>query len=463
MDNVWISTKGMIWDAVIDKMKRDNIWGTVVKRNPGPSADELRQLKSDRDLVEKIQPGHESSYTKMLEKQYRILEVMIRKTDWGTDRYNASSIHELGNRARIYYEYYRLILMKKAITLVIFVETPHMGPSIILYEVAKSYGIKILILEQSKFPGKFHHYSHLDDWGIFASSKILGNQSSYPLEKKVEKDWFYMKKNRGRPIVPIRKKIFEKVRYGQWINRQIENNDFLRLFRELAIRSRRPQAFFRFYTEREYKKMLKAHTTRDPVDFTRNYVYLPLHLQPEKVSTIWSGVYSDQALVAERLSKLLPEDWYIYMKESPFQRGALRGPLFFERIKQVPNLVLVPNETDTFELTRHSRFVATVAGTVGWEAITGGKSALIFGWGAWYRDMPGVYSYREGMDIDDLVHVSINHGDLEKRVAWLLNRCGSGIISDLYMPSVPDFSMTANTNDVASSLKRILYQARTKS
>ena len=71
-------------------------------------------------------------------------------------------------------------------------------------------------------------------------------------------------------------------------------------------------------------------------------------------------------------------------------------------------------DANTFELTKNSQFVSTIVGTVGWEAITGNKNVLLFGWGSWYKSLPGVYQYHHKINIDDLLNNKIDHGDLEK-------------------------------------------------
>ena len=42
---------------------------------------------------------------------------------------------------------------------------------------------------------------------------------------------------------------------------------------------------------------------------------------------------------------------------------------------------------------------ATITGTVGWEAITGGKPVIIFG-RAWYKTLTGVYTFSPELDLE---------------------------------------------------------------
>ena len=458
MDNVWIHTieKSKIWDLLIEQFKKEKIWGKVIKRMRKPSIDELKKIKTTFELPKEINNKYEFFYEKLIKNRYSLLDQLYRKTDWATDRYNSSSFHELSSRIRIYYEFYTICLLKEKINLMIFFNSPHMGWDTILYEVAKYCDIKILILNQSNFSNKFFHYFDFNDFGTFKTSKKLDDIKKYVIEKKVEKDWFYMKKNRGQKSEITIKKLFDFSKYQNKANIIIERNDYLRLFRELSLKDRRAQSFFRFYTERNYKKELKNITTTE-YSLKKKYVYFPLHKQPEQVTSIWGGIYVDQVLAIERLSKIIPNDWLIYVKENPKQKGAYRDHLFFERLKLIPNLFFLSREADTFELTKNSQFVATIVGTVGWEAITGGKNVLFFGWGTWYKSLPGAYEYRDDINIDDLVNKNIDHEFLQKKTAILYNKLGTGLVYDGFIPSVKNFSMEKNTATVAESLKQILY------
>lgn len=384
------------------------------------------------------------------------MDMLYRKTDWGTDRYNSASFHELSNRIWLYYEFAFYFLIKEKITLVTYWNPPHMGWDFIVCYVAKSLGIKTLILDQAKFTNKFFHYFDFNDHGTFKTSKVLDYTTEYRIEKKIEKEWFYMKKNRGLKSQFSMKKLFRPESYRKRIHHIVERNDFLRLFRELCSRERRAQSIFRFYTERNYKRNLEL-TCTTKVSLKKKYVYVPLHKQPERSTAIWGGIYLDQILSIERLSALLPKDWFIYVKENPKQTGAYRDCLFFQRIKLIPNLVLLDKDTNTHELIRHSQFVSTILGTAGWEAITGGKNVLVFGWGCWYKTLPGVYTYHPNINIHELATASFDHHELERKAADLYNKCGTGLINFRQLPSIEKFNMEDNINKVVSSLKKILY------
>ena len=125
-----------------------------------------------------------------------------------------------------------------------------------------------------------------------------------------------------------------------------------------------------------YERILQYENLE--IDFNRKFVYFPLQYQPEMTTSTLGGDFSDQMLAIEHLLRILPDDTWIYVKENPKQTGAMRGPQFFDRLDRIPNLIVLPSYANTFELIDKSEFVATVTGTVGWEAICKGKKCTGF-------------------------------------------------------------------------------------
>ena len=129
-------------------------------------------------------------------------------------------------------------------------------------------------------------------------------------------------------------------------------------------------------------------------DTSRPYVFLALHVQPERATIPLGGAFSDQLLIVDLLSKALPTGWRLLVKEHPWQlqpysRGEMaRDPGFYRRIASYDNVALVPMAYPTSALIDDAKAVATITGSVGWQAICRGTPALVFG-AAWYRDCEG--------------------------------------------------------------------------
>src|SRR5690606_7150220 len=203
-------------------------------------------------------------------------------------------------------------------------------------------------------------------------------------------------------------------------------NKYIRLLSELFHKANRSQAIYRFQLKKEFEKNKNALVT--PISLEDKFIYFALHLQPEKTTSSWGGKYVDQVLSLEHLSEILPSDVKIYVKENPKQGYFMRGKYFYERIKRIKNVVLVPPDTNTYDLIKNSLFVSTITGTVGWEAISGGKNVLVFGWGVWYKKLPGVFSFDQGVSFEEVVNYKIDFSVLEQKLNDLLSLTGKGVV-----------------------------------
>ncbi|PYR63420.1 MAG: hypothetical protein DMF88_25260 [Acidobacteria bacterium] len=126
------------------------------------------------------------------------------------------------------------------------------------------------------------------------------------------------------------------------------------------------------------------------------YVYVALHFQPERTTSSLGGPFADQYLVVDMIARCVPDGWKVYVKEHPSQfyppfcgERSRHADLYMD-LQKLPNVELVSLATSSFQLIDNARAVATVTGTVGWEAIVRGVPALVFG-SPWYRACEGVW------------------------------------------------------------------------
>lgn len=125
------------------------------------------------------------------------------------------------------------------------------------------------------------------------------------------------------------------------------------------------------------------------------YIFLPLHYQPEATSSPTGDIFVNQRLCVETILRNTPEDWLVYVKEHPQQfQSHMMGHT--SRIKEMYSdllksnrVKLMPLERDSFSIMKDAKAVATVIGTVGWEAVMHHIPVIMFGL-FWYENMPGV-------------------------------------------------------------------------
>ncbi len=332
----------------------------------------------------------------------------------------------------LYFQFFFHLLTEKKVEIVLFQNLPHLGIDYIVYRIARALNLRTIMFHQSLFSNRFFYVKDIEDFGIFAAMKSRpgGEPAEIRLPRGFKPDLFYMRKQSfaSRWLKPDR------------LKKSLQ--DAKKLRSQLG-------------PYRRYRRNLEAMTARD-CDLSAPYVYFPLHLQPELTTSILGGKYIDQALAIEHLSELLPEGWFIYVKENPKQSSEyLRGVGFFRRLAAIDRVRIVPRGTDTYTLLDHCRFVATVTGTAGWEAICSGKKALVFG-KAWYRSLPGVVSYHPGLTLEEILHPVFSHEELEKEVCRMVAKMPTGVVDPDYRVMVAGFDEEANRQSVELAVRRLL-------
>jgi capsule polysaccharide export protein KpsC/LpsZ len=111
------------------------------------------------------------------------------------------------------------------------------------------------------------------------------------------------------------------------------------------------------------------------------------------------GAYANQVLIAQLLNAYLPDDVLIYIKEHPRESGWLsRSTEDYEDLLALPKVRFVSRDTSTFSLRERCAAVATVTGTVGFEALFRGKPVFLFGH-RFYQYAGGVHRIRTCEDM----------------------------------------------------------------
>ncbi|MFD1316092.1 capsular polysaccharide export protein, LipB/KpsS family [Namhaeicola litoreus] len=444
MDNVWYYKQSVkLEERIISEFKQQGKWNLVIW--------------SDNEFYRSVHSSHEResffkfSYKKMNNsvyngikpKLFKFIEMYSRWSKLGSFLPDNRTIYDYENifNMMVNYTYHKLVDNK--ISLIIFNRAPHIGGDFILYELGQLLGIKTLIMEQSQFPNKFFYYFKNEDYGNFETSSNLREYNKIEIQSKFEKEIWYMNKKEISTF-NIKNSLYKKFQ------------DEYRLIKELFIYRTDKNAIERYFLKKKYKNNNNLYSVSS-IDLKLKYVYFPLHLQPEKTTSIWGGVYVDQLLAVEKLRDILPEDWYIYIKENPKQNYYIRGNSFYERLRKINHTILIDKRFDTYNLMKNCQFVATVAGTAGWEAITGGKKTLVFGWGVWYKNLPGVFKFDEGFKLNDILDYNFEHNELEIALSKLMMKMAEGIIYLQYSRGYKDYDFEINIRTVYNSMYSILY------
>ena len=376
-------------------------------------------------------------------------------------RYKAHNLNNLQDYLDYYYILTDVIarkLIEEDITHVVFFMVPHLGYDTVLYQVARALGLKTLVMnQQSLFNDRYFSSTSIEEYGIFDPSDSAG--TPIPLKKGEMPDLFFMDSTWQEPGEKGEISAKALMRFFTYVARHEPSKLFnlgyllsnLRRIKNIYGSLpdwRDPFADFFHKSSLAYFEHLSEYESGD-VDLTQNYVYIPLHNQPEMSASSLGWRYRDQMLMIEAVARSLPEGWRVYVKENPRQGAYARGPFFFHRLSRIPQAKWVPSSTSSHALVANAKAVATVAGTAGWEGLLSGVPAVTFG-GAWYRSLPGVTQFVEGIDFEEIAGREVKHAALEAAYGSLISRSHEGIIDSLFFDKVKDLDMEENATKVAN-------------
>ena len=366
--------------------------------------------------------------------------IQRRSLGFTWDYHSLDNLPDTKHYYHIVFDMLSTFLISKKINQIIFFDLPHLFYDTLLYQVAKLKGIKTLIVTFSHFDNKFFSFQSLHEFGIFPVTDDFDHALPYLINPSELPSWKYMEGIKQHPSesgsLCWRGVLQLLINLGAAEPSKLFDVKFLKstVRRMRKISSALPKwryPFLRYFHSSHldyYETLLNFEDT--DLDLNRKFVYFPLQYQPEMTTSTLGGVFSDQLLAIEQIARILPEDCSIYVKENPKQTGRMRSSIFFHRLFRVSNVKVLPSYANTYELIDKSQFVATITGTVGWEAICRGKNVLTFGL-CWYRNLTGVFHFREDLTFDDLCTFKVDHKLLEYQVSQLYSRTHSG---DIYEP-----------------------------
>ncbi len=336
-------------------------------------------------------PPSEALIKKLYETESILLTMMEKRYEW-------MGVNQKKHLYYRYLQYWDGIIKKYHPEAFIMPSAPHTIYDIVIYGLAQLYGIKVIMFEHTAV---YDHALVMNDYAI----------GSTVLKKQLEKDRGInfsvvnfkpdIKRYYQNQTDPTQSSTPEIIK--QTLKRYSPKN-VLKLKTAAVIKSIKNNIFLEVVLQR-FLRLGKGNmpgeykSVESKPDFSKRYIYVALHYQPECTTSPLGGIFVDQLLMIEMLSYCLPSGWLIYVKEHPFQwkpRGlsffSFRYEGYYQAIARLKNVRLVPSTTDTFTLIQHS--IAVVEGTAAWEGVLRGKPGIAFGY-RWYRDCHGIFNVRD--------------------------------------------------------------------
>ena len=132
--------------------------------------------------------------------------------------------------------------------------------------------------------------------------------------------------------------------------------------------------FWKLKIYKKYKKITKDFKLPE------NYIYFPLHYQPERTTLPEGEVFHNQIYALKILLKSLPKDMVVVAKEHPSTFSNMchwkyRWPEYY---LEDENLLWAPINLESGNLLKKCRVVASINGSVGFEALLLKKKVVFF-------------------------------------------------------------------------------------
>lgn len=360
------------------------------------------------------------------------------------DRYASLPYHEYAHYFYILLDKFSDIILSQGISLVVFDASPMLGVDYALYVAAKCLNVKTLFFFGSQFPSRSFVGTSLETFGKCDGEK-RNNAPEIRINKGFTFHWHYMAQRGSHfwKALNIIIRAYGKGCLKACCKGRIKAH-ILAWLHDMAMGLRN-----RIYhhDEKRYCHMLSTS------DFEKPFIYFPLHLQPEQTTSSLGGKYVDQILAVEKLAKKLPAGWKIYVKENPKQTGFMRGPLFFKRLLGIERVVLVDRKVPTNSLMQYAKMIATIVGTAGYEAVCGGRPVITFG-SAWYRDLPGIYSYEDNLNIESIMSSYVYQEDALKLALTRVVENAYPVVSSYYSQKDPGY----NEDDNDQALAQLVHE-----
>lgn len=348
--------------------------------------------------------------------------------------------YDIEDMARLHLSRAATVLKGMGIDELWFGGPPHLGVDNMLSLAAQKLGIRVIefiqVPSHLKFRVRVDDGRHQVCWDLVAREPWLDGASP--------PNTWYMKKLERRPLL-------RSLLYGAWqaprrlvadgwrgvvamlhgwSGRFERRNMLTRMLERLDPRLS-PWIRLRTELHRRFKKNRAAMEPVADLDAVGDFVYFPLHLEPEMNVHILGRRFYNQVDAIEALHRVLPEGWSLLLKENPKQGYMHRSDAFYERLRMLPRVQFVPDGMPSQQLIERCKLVATLVGTAGYEAVLAGKPCLCLG-DAWYAGLPGVFGLDDTVDLKAIAACKPGRAELDRGMNALLGSLPDGLVYPRY-------------------------------
>ena len=198
-------------------------------------------------------------------------------------------------------------------------------------------------------------------------------------------------------------------------------------------------------------------------DFSKKYIYIPLHFQPERTTCPQGKLFVFQEIMIKMISEAIPDDWVIYVKEHPWQMSRGRRIAFYKNILELKNVNFVSRQIKSSSLIINSKAVSVICGTSGWESIFYKKPVLVFG-NIFFKYFDGAFEIKTNKELKKVLEKIISDKIIldNNNVIQFLNCCDryffQGAIDEHYFDNC-ELDWDTNLNLLCKNINTFINQS----
>ena len=397
-------TKTLLYNLVSDKMSKSFIEKFLCKNNfikkiiviriNGleiclPSKEiELIYIDYEKLICGDYENYKPTSTLDLLEVNYKALFLSLKMMD-RLGLYRNDSPDKRFNDLFIHFSCLTTIVEYYKIDIAIFQNMPHEIYEYILYNILKFKNKKTFYFLQNQYEQFYEINESIEDAYSLSNYKINPSMLKYNVSSEVKALYNNMRDENYDPfyMTIVKNKFLDRIKVKLDFIKNENLNIFHLLLTKVSISLKKIKT----------SSFLNKISVR--ADVNKKYIFIPLHFQPEMTTSPQGGIFVFQELMIEMISKYVPKDFIIYIKEHPVQNLTYGRSLdFYRRITSYPNTFIVDESISSFELMKNAQVLAIVTGTLGFKAICNQKPVFVFG-EVFYKYAPGVFAIKREEDL----------------------------------------------------------------
>ena len=247
----------------------------------------------------------------------------------------------------------------------------------LMIELCHKKGIKIISLNVSKFPNSCY-LTGIDDYFLEKSNSIHDQNFSFDELREMLIDGNLSNKLKTLSDETRKSKL---TRFRAGMNVLFSENSNIKTHYSYYGRKK-----FKIINY-ELKELIRTKIRENFLlknsfkeIFDEKFIYFPLNQEPERSLLVEAPFYTNQIETIRHISKSMPIDYILYVKEHPTQgkgRG-WRSIKYYKEIMEIPNVKLIHSSVSSVQLIEKSDLVITVNGTASFESLFYETPSIIF-------------------------------------------------------------------------------------